>query len=641
MQPRTGSWSFDDHTTSTWVPAEIGIPSPSSGPSTHPEPERDESAIWDDPDEATRKLSSHDLARTLDSATDLEMDWDEDESTTNAYNPSHARVLLQAAPQAQAPQPTAASTRSAARPQSAVRQRAVRPEDMYVEAEPADPATAGALESLKPLTNPPAARPRNARATPANTANTTKLRSTSPVAPRTIQRPTLRPQTQPPVLRAAPARPVPVLKPAPTLKPVPASAASAKPTPTLKPVPARRMATGSFEPVAAPQAAPPRRMATGSFEPVAAPQAAPPRRMATGSFEPVATPQAAPPRLVPRSPTLQQAPVPVPAASRPASAPPGMIPPPPPPQPATGNERAWTQAWEDAQALARTNLPGYVQPQQHLVAAPPQAQHVRRVAHQRVDGPTYRNFPPPAAHEAYGEAEILPPAAAMPELGAVHATYEVDDFELEQPAAQSEIKRLALRSVIPGLALFGAVLMGRVLLSGPAPAPTPAPTAEVAPAQTAPAITPEPAPVEPAPTAAAPAANERRSKSTRSRSRATQADSSDIAASAPRATRTREVFDTEPATRSTKSEKAETADDAAPAAAAATSGIGILRLNSRPWSQVFVDGKLVGNTPQMGLRLRAGKHQIELVNPQLGMSKKFQVTVAADEIVTRAEMLEE
>jgi serine/threonine-protein kinase len=101
------------------------------------------------------------------------------------------------------------------------------------------------------------------------------------------------------------------------------------------------------------------------------------------------------------------------------------------------------------------------------------------------------------------------------------------------------------------------------------------------------------------------------------------------------------VFDTEPATRSTKSEKAETADDAAPAAAAATSGIGILRLNSRPWSQVFVDGKLVGNTPQMGLRLRAGKHQIELVNPQLGMSKKFQVTVAADEIVTRAEMLEE
>jgi hypothetical protein len=385
--------------------------------------------------------------------------------------------------------------------------------------------------------------------------------------------------------------------------------------------------------------------------------------MATGSFEPVAAPQAAPPRLVvPRTPTLQQHAhaqhEQVPASPRPASAPPGMIPPPPPQHAtghATGNERAWTQAWEDAQALARTNLPGYVQPQQHLVAAPPQAQHVRRVAHQRVDGPTYRDFPPPAAREAYGEAAVLPPAAAMQELRAAHAAvareaYDVDDFELEQPSATPDIKRLALRSVIPGIALFGAVLMGRVLLSSPAPAPTPAPTAEVAPAHTAPALTPEPAPVEPAPTAAAPAASERRSKATRSsaRSRATQDDmsgSSDIAASAPRATRTREVFDTEPAARSTKSEKVEKADDAAPAAAAAergaTSGIGILRLNSRPWSQVFVDGKSVGNTPQMGLRLRAGKHQIELVNPQLGMSKKFQVTVAADEIVTRAEMLEE
>src|SRR3954468_5200963 len=81
-----GTWSFDDHTTSTWVPSEsLGIP----GPQRSTEPVRDESAVWDDPDEATRKLSAQDLARTVDSATDLNMDWDEDESTTCTYNPSH------------------------------------------------------------------------------------------------------------------------------------------------------------------------------------------------------------------------------------------------------------------------------------------------------------------------------------------------------------------------------------------------------------------------------------------------------------------------------------------------------------------------------------------------------------------------
>jgi serine/threonine-protein kinase len=64
-------------------------------------------------------------------------------------------------------------------------------------------------------------------------------------------------------------------------------------------------------------------------------------------------------------------------------------------------------------------------------------------------------------------------------------------------------------------------------------------------------------------------------------------------------------------------------------------------LNSRPWSQVSVDGKPVGNTPQMGLRLSAGTHQISLVNPQMGMSKKFKVEVQADQIVTRIETLED
>src|SRR5262245_20681191 len=126
MQPRTGSWTFDDHTTSTWVQANVGMPSPNSGPATQPAPAREESGGWDDPEEATRKLSSHDLARTLDSATDLDMDWDDDDSTTHTYSPAHAQSFIQVA--------------RASRQQQAPRR--------------VDPATSGALADLPPIANP-------------------------------------------------------------------------------------------------------------------------------------------------------------------------------------------------------------------------------------------------------------------------------------------------------------------------------------------------------------------------------------------------------------------------------------------------------------------------------------------------------
>ena len=35
-------------------------------------------------------------------------------------------------------------------------------------------------------------------------------------------------------------------------------------------------------------------------------------------------------------------------------------------------------------------------------------------------------------------------------------------------------------------------------------------------------------------------------------------------------------------------------------------GEGTLRINSRPWSQIFVDGRKVGNTPLLNLTLAAG-----------------------------------
>ena len=69
--------------------------------------------------------------------------------------------------------------------------------------------------------------------------------------------------------------------------------------------------------------------------------------------------------------------------------------------------------------------------------------------------------------------------------------------------------------------------------------------------------------------------------------------------------------------------------------AAETGGEGSLRINSRPWSQIFIDGKPYGNTPQMGLSLPAGTHKVRLTNPQLGLTKNFRVTVKPGKTTTK------
>jgi hypothetical protein len=66
---------------------------------------------------------------------------------------------------------------------------------------------------------------------------------------------------------------------------------------------------------------------------------------------------------------------------------------------------------------------------------------------------------------------------------------------------------------------------------------------------------------------------------------------------------------------------------------------GTLMLNSRPWSEVYVDGEHVGHTPVRGLPLRAGHHKVKLENPQMGMSKTISVSIAAGETLTKSETL--
>lgn len=60
-----------------------------------------------------------------------------------------------------------------------------------------------------------------------------------------------------------------------------------------------------------------------------------------------------------------------------------------------------------------------------------------------------------------------------------------------------------------------------------------------------------------------------------------------------------------------------------------------LRINSRPWSQVFIDGAPVGNTPLLDLPLSPGRHRVRLSNPKFGLSRTLVLTMPAEGLVTR------
>ena len=72
---------------------------------------------------------------------------------------------------------------------------------------------------------------------------------------------------------------------------------------------------------------------------------------------------------------------------------------------------------------------------------------------------------------------------------------------------------------------------------------------------------------------------------------------------------------------------------AAPAAGGAN--MGTLRINSRPWAQVFVDGRFLGNTPLLNAPVPAGKHKIKLVNPDMKMNKVFTLQIQAGRPTTK------
>jgi len=146
-------------------------------------------------------------------------------------------------------------------------------------------------------------------------------------------------------------------------------------------------------------------------------------------------------------------------------------------------------------------------------------------------------------------------------------------------------------------------------------------------------------------------------KAARGSAKSKKSDEEDELAGAPRRSRKSdldELSSSRPARRSkTDSDDAEpsssrasrsyassarTRSDAEPAHSAPTAAVsgkvGILRLNTRPWSQVIVDGRMVGNTPQPNLQLSAGRHKLQLINQQLGVRKNVTVTIKAGEVTT-------
>jgi serine/threonine protein kinase len=67
----------------------------------------------------------------------------------------------------------------------------------------------------------------------------------------------------------------------------------------------------------------------------------------------------------------------------------------------------------------------------------------------------------------------------------------------------------------------------------------------------------------------------------------------------------------------------------------AVAGSGLLRINARPWATVTIDGRPIGNTPQIDVKLSAGAHTVRLENPQFGLSKTLKVRIAANETLTK------
>jgi serine/threonine protein kinase len=62
---------------------------------------------------------------------------------------------------------------------------------------------------------------------------------------------------------------------------------------------------------------------------------------------------------------------------------------------------------------------------------------------------------------------------------------------------------------------------------------------------------------------------------------------------------------------------------------------GFLTIDTTPWSTVSTGGKVLGQTPLVGVKLPAGRHTLVLENPELGLRTSYQVTINAGQTTAR------
>jgi hypothetical protein len=65
-----------------------------------------------------------------------------------------------------------------------------------------------------------------------------------------------------------------------------------------------------------------------------------------------------------------------------------------------------------------------------------------------------------------------------------------------------------------------------------------------------------------------------------------------------------------------------------------------LRIDSQPWARVIVDDVLIGNTPQLAIKLQPGKHFVRLLNPERSLQKDIPLEAHPGETIHRIEQLE-
>jgi len=78
-----------------------------------------------------------------------------------------------------------------------------------------------------------------------------------------------------------------------------------------------------------------------------------------------------------------------------------------------------------------------------------------------------------------------------------------------------------------------------------------------------------------------------------------------------------------------------TSGEAATPSVPATPGFGFLTIDTSPWAMVSVNGKLLGQTPLVGVKLPSGTQVLSLKNPELGIQTTYTVTIEPGKTAAR------